>query len=174
MTTEQANRFPMSAWIAVLLIAMLFTTGTAWAGLTFTVVTEPAEAGEGGSYEMRKISEDVYSDRQFIVIPEEGFTVKSVIWTDKDRIPETLTEISMVGEGGTIESYYTAPNASGEVVITFEMKKKDAARQAPTKSTGPSAITKKDSSISPINPAEARWQTTKDMRIRTGGSTTNP
>ena len=114
----------MSAWIAVLLIAMLFTTGTAWAGLTFKIVTEPAEAGEGGSYEMRKISEDVYSDRQFIVIPEEGFTVKSVIWTDKDRIPETLTEISMVGEGGTIESYYTAPNASGEVVITFEMKKK--------------------------------------------------
>ena len=114
----------MSAWIAVLLIAMLFTTGTAWAGLTFTVVTEPAEAGEGGSYEMRKISEDVYSDRQFIVIPEEGFTVKSVIWTDKDRIPETLTEIGMVGEGGTIELYYTAPNASGEVVITFEMKKK--------------------------------------------------
>ena len=114
----------MSAWIAVLLIAMLFTTGTAWAGLTFKIVTEPAEAGEGGSYEMRKISEDVYSDRQFIVIPEEGFTVKSVIWTDKDRIPETLTEIGMVGEGGTIELYYTAPNASGEVVITFEMKKK--------------------------------------------------
>ncbi len=105
-TKEGTTR--MVARVLTALLAMLLTTGTAWATLTFRSV--PANGGT-----VRTEGNRVY------VTPYNGFLIESVVWYSADPdgtgsiVQQELYETGGIGSN----AYYQAPSSDGYVIVTF-------------------------------------------------------
>lgn len=94
--------------MAVLLLLLCLSATTTWA-LNVTMVTLPEGSGTGGSYAMRG-----ESTTQFTVTPNDGFYVKSVMWSKEGINAQTMEAI-----GSENEVFYQAPTADCDITITF-------------------------------------------------------
>ena len=120
MTTERANRFPMSAWIAVMLIAMLFTTVTAWAQSVTSEVTDIIEIGADGIMGSSDIPTCTYN----------RFSLSQQIYTPQE-----------IGEAGNIQSISFYNKTSNECTRYLDIYMVNTSKSSFTSNTDWVAVT---------------------------------